>query len=78
MALIWVKENNKLFPIRVKTGLSDGSYTEVEGNVKVDEEIATAIVNNSTTATQATTTQTQNPFAPQMPRPGQGGGRGGR
>jgi HlyD family secretion protein len=78
MALVWVKDNNKLIPVRVKTGLSDGSFTEVEGNLKIDADVVTAIVNNSTT--QASTTQQQNPFAPQMPRPGQGGGagRGGR
>ncbi len=74
MALVWVKENNKLIPFRVKTGLSDGSYTEVEGNLKVDADVVIGIVNNSTT--QASTTQQQNPFAPQMSRPG--GGRGGR
>lgn len=73
MALVWVKENNKLVPVRVKTGLSDGSFTEVEGNLKADAEVVTAVVNNSTT--QSATTQQQNPFAPQMPRPG--GGRGG-
>ena len=74
MALVWIKENNKLIPVRVKTGLSDGSFTEVVGNIKVDADVVTAIVNNSTQA--STTQQQQNPFAPQMQRPG--GGRGGR
>jgi HlyD family secretion protein len=74
MALVWVKEKDKLMPVRVKTGLSDGSYTEVEGNLKIDADVVTAIV--TTSNTQASTTQQQqNPFAPQMPRPG--GGRGG-
>lgn len=77
MALVWIKENNRLIPVRVKTGLSDGSYTEVEGNIKPDADVVTGVVNTSNNA-QAQSQQ-QNPFAPQMPRPGgQGGGRGGR
>jgi hypothetical protein len=78
MALVWIKENNVLKPVRVKTGLSDGSYTEVEGNLTLDADVVTGIVNTSNTA-QTQTQQQQNPFAPQMPRPGgQSGGRGGR
>lgn len=73
MAFVWVKENNKLIPVRVKTGLSDGSYTEVEGNLKVDQDVVIGIVNSSTSQTNAA--QPQSPFAPQMQRPG--GGRGG-
>jgi HlyD family secretion protein len=74
MGLVWIKKNDKLFPVRVKTGLSDGSYTEVEGNLKIDDDVVTAMVNSNSQAT--TTQQQQSPFAPQMPRPG--GGRGGR
>jgi HlyD family secretion protein len=72
MAFIWIKENDKLYPVRVKTGLSDGTSTEVEGNLKPDQEVVTAQVNSSG---QSVTTQQQSPFAPQMGRPG--GGRGG-
>ena len=69
-AIVWVKQNDKLSPVRVKTGLTDGSYTEIEGNLKEDAEVVTAIVN--TTGQASTTQQQQNPFAPQMPRPGSG------
>ncbi|MCX6247345.1 MAG: efflux RND transporter periplasmic adaptor subunit [Bacteroidetes bacterium] len=74
MGMIWVKTiANKLVPFRVKTGLTDGSYTAVEGGLKAGDEVVTGIINNQAATT---TTQTpQNPFQPQMPR---GGARGGR
>jgi len=77
MGIVWVRTiDNKLMPHRVKTGLSDGSSTQVEGNIKENDEIVVGIINNQSTAT---TTQTQqSPFQPQMPRPGGTTGRGGR
>jgi HlyD family secretion protein len=78
MGLVWVKTiTNKLVPYRVKTGLTDGSYTAVEGNLKEGDEVVTGIINNQTTTSATTSTQTQqSPFQPQMTRPA--GGRGGR
>jgi len=74
MGLVWVKTvTNKLVPVRVKTGLSDGSYTAVEGSLKEGDEVVTGIINNQTTTT-GTQTQ-QSPFQPTMPRGT--GGRGG-
>ena len=67
--LLWVKQGDKLIPVRVKTGITDGSMTEIIGNIKVGDEIITGTVSSTT---NKTSTQ-QNPFAPQMP-----GGRGGR
>jgi HlyD family secretion protein len=77
MGLVWVKTAaNRLVPHRVKTGLTDGSYTAVEGNLKEGDEIVIGIIN---TSASATSTQTQqSPFQPTMPRPGGAGGRGGR
>jgi HlyD family secretion protein len=77
MGIVWVRSiDNKLMPHRVKTGLTDGSSTQVEGNLKENDEIVVGVVNNQSTAT---TTQTQqSPFQPQMPRPGGSTGRGGR
>jgi HlyD family secretion protein len=70
MGLVWVKTiANKLVPFRVKTGLTDGSYIAVEGNIKEGDEVVIGIINQTTTSTQ---TQ-QSPFQPQRP----GGGRGG-
>jgi len=67
--LLWLKQGDKLIPIRVKTGISDGSMTEIIGNIKEGDEVITGTV--SSTANKTPTQQ--NPFAPQMP-----GGRGGR
>ncbi|MGA2822341.1 MAG: efflux RND transporter periplasmic adaptor subunit [Bacteroidales bacterium] len=73
--LVWVRTiDNKLMPYRVITGLSDGSYTSIDGNLKENDEVVVGII-NSQTSTTATQTQ-QSPFQPQMPRPA--GGRGGR
>jgi len=75
LGIVWVKTiDNKLMPYRVKTGLSDGSFTAVEGNLKENDEVVVGMINSQTTTT-STQTQ-QSPFQPQMPRPA--GGRGGR
>jgi len=77
MGLVWVKTaDNKLMPYRVTTGLSDGSFTAIESNLKENDEVVVGIINTQTSTT-ATQTQ-QSPFQTQMPRPGAAGGRGGR
>jgi len=77
MGLVWVKTlTNKLVPVRVKTALTDGSYTEVEGNLREGDEVVIGIINTQTTTTNTQTQQS--PFQPTMPRPGGTGGRGGR
>ena len=77
MGMVCVKQGNLLIPRRVKTGISDNSFTEVEGMLKEGDELITGIVN---TNPGQQTTQQQSPFAPQMGRPPQpaGGARGGR
>ena len=71
MGLIWIKTAaNKLVPVRVKTGLTDGSFTAVEGSLKEGDDVVTGIINTQTTTTPQTQ---QSPFQPQRP----GGGRGG-
>ena len=72
-AIIWVKQGEKLVPVKVKSGLTDGSYTQVEGKLKDGEEIITGIVNSTQ---QAGSQQQQSPFMPQMGRPAST--RGGR
>jgi HlyD family secretion protein len=77
MGIVWVRTiDNKLMPHRVKTGLSDGSSTQVEGNLKENDDVVIGMINSQsgTTTTQAQ----QSPFQPQMPRPGGTTGRGGR
>jgi HlyD family secretion protein len=68
--MLWLKQGEKIIPIRVRTGITDGSMTEIMGNIKEGDEIITGTVSSTS---NKTTPQQQNPFAPQMP-----GGRGGR
>lgn len=59
---LWITEGASIKAIRVKTGLSDGSYTQIEGKIEEGQEIITG------TNSQATAkTQQQNPFAPPTP-----------
>jgi HlyD family secretion protein len=72
---VWVKNGDTLRPVRVRTGISDGLNTEIKGRIREGEEVVLSIV--SSQPTQTTQQQQQNPFAPQMQRPG-GSSRGGR
>ncbi|MEI8079790.1 MAG: efflux RND transporter periplasmic adaptor subunit, partial [bacterium] len=75
---LWVRDGTAVRAIRVRTGLSDGSMTEVEGEtvtegleVVVTETAAAAAggtgAGNTPTATAATGDGTVNPFTPKMP-----------
>jgi HlyD family secretion protein len=66
-AYIWIKKGEELIPKKVKTGLSDGNFTEVSGDIKEGDEVVTGQVGATTSATQTA----KSPFMPQMP-----GGRG--
>ncbi len=68
-AIIWLKQGTRLMPYHVKAGLTDGSYTHIEGNIPENSEVVTGTVSNSAQNGQ----QQQNPFAPQRMT-----GRGGR
>src|SRR5258706_10475118 len=66
--------NKKPQPVQVKTGITDGRYTEVvEGGLKEGQEV---IVGNATSKVDSTSGATNSPFGGGQ-RPG-GGGRGGR
>lgn len=65
--MIWVKSGETIVPMRVKTGISDGSYTEILSGINSGDELITGIVKEESAAAQ-----TQNPFVPQ--RPGSRGG----
>jgi HlyD family secretion protein len=70
--ILWVLEGNGIVPKRVRTGLSDGSYTEVKGRtIEAGDTVITGMVST----TNPVTTQQNNPFAPQMPRSPRPGGR---
>ena len=70
----WVFENNTLQPLRLRLGMSDGTYTEVlnEADVPAGARVATSM----TTGAQAKTTNQNRPASPLMGTPG-GPGRGG-
>jgi HlyD family secretion protein len=71
---IWVKSGDSLIPHRVRTGVTDGLNTEIRGRkIKEGDEVVLGM----TSTADSKTTQQQNPFAPQMQRPG-GTTRGGR
>ena len=68
--IVWIKKGDTLAPRRVRIGISDGSYTQVEGKIEEGDEVVTGVINR---AQSSQTGPQQNPFAPQMP-----GRRGGR
>jgi HlyD family secretion protein len=68
--VLWVVEGEYVRPIPVRTGLSDGANTEIEGESLSD---GTKVVVGLDTNGNRGSTQTTNPFVPQFPR--KGGGR---
>jgi HlyD family secretion protein len=69
---IWIMKDKQIMPVRVIVGLSDGSFTEVSGKIKEEEEI---IINAILPSKDKPAAQGQNPFAP-TPQRGGGGRRG--
>jgi len=67
---IFVLENGKPKPIRVETGLTDGSKTEISGEINEGDSILTGV------ETPATTNSQSRPFGMQQGMGGPGGGRG--
>lgn len=69
---IWMKQGEVLIPQRVRLGLSDGSYTEVSGNINEGDDVVIGVINLQGSASSAATQQTS-PFQMRPPT-----GRGGR
>ncbi len=68
--ILWVMAGNGVRPIRVQTGLSDGTMTEVQGDaLKEGLEVITAEQHQAGAAASATGA---NPFTPQLSRGRQG------
>jgi HlyD family secretion protein len=62
---LWLLENGSLRQVKVQTGLNDGSWTEVRGElVREGMEIA---LGEQVQTTAARSETTQNPFTPQLP-----------
>lgn len=67
--LVWVLEGENVVPKRVRTGLTDGSFTEIRSkSLEPGDTVITGMTGGSTSV-QANSQQ-NNPFAPQMPRGG--------
>lgn len=69
---VWLSEGETIRPVKVRMGLSDGSWTEIQGEeikegtlLVVGERVATAGKEASSTV---------NPFTPKLPGMGRGGG----
>ncbi|MBV8517336.1 MAG: efflux RND transporter periplasmic adaptor subunit [Acidobacteria bacterium] len=73
-----LNEKGQLVPVRVRTGITDGTYTEVRGrNLKEGMKIVAGASQKNTPATASTSTGSNNPFGggqqPQGQRRGAGG-----
>lgn len=76
MATIWQMVNGQLKPLRVETGLSDGTHVAVL-NVSLEPgaEVVTGVASASSAAAAAKATSSNSPLMPSMPRRS-GNGRG--
>jgi HlyD family secretion protein len=59
---VWVLQGKDVRPVRVSTGLSDGSFIEVEGALKEGDEVVTGINKEQVKSAP----KTSNPFMPKM------------
>jgi len=76
---VWLYADKKLTSVRVRTALSDGTYSEIiEGDLKEGQEVVTNFVTGLEPRTTAGQQGTGNPLmGPQRGGPGPGGNRGG-
>jgi HlyD family secretion protein len=78
-AVIWQMVNGRLTPVRVTTGLSDGTQIAVTStSIDPNAEVVTGLVKAMTTSTNANASQSTSPLMPNMPRRSGGGGGGPR
>lgn len=61
---LWILKGDDIIPVRVTKGLNDGSYTEVSGDIKEGDEVATGI---NTVPTEAEGSKSKSPFLPKFP-----------
>jgi len=64
---VWVKKGEQIVPVRVEIGLSDGTFTEVKGNLKEEDEVITNASQVENSSSGGGGQGQQNPFAPKMP-----------
>ncbi len=71
MGRVWVNAAGQLKAVRLRLGITDGTYTELlSGELTVGQEVVTGIV----TPAQAAATATRSPLMPTGPGGRQGGG----
>lgn len=61
---LWIKSGNDVYPVKVKRGLNDGTYTEIEGDIKEGYEVATGV--NHSQGPEASQVSSS-PFMPKFP-----------
>ncbi len=73
-ARVWQFRDGRLVPVTIRTGLSDGTRTEViSGPIEEGSTVVTGITLPGTTVTSAST-QSRSPLLPQFPRRQRSGG----
>ena len=77
--IIWVKNGNKVCPLKIRTGLSDGLMTEITGDhLKQGLQIVVGLYSD-TPKRAKDDKEPENPFIPDLPPPPAGDARpGGR
>ncbi len=60
---LWLVKGKEVLPIQVSKGLNDGSFTEINGTVKVGDTVATGI----NTAAPSSDKPAKSPFMPSFP-----------
>jgi len=61
---LWLRSDKDIFPVKVVRKLSDGSFTEIEGDLKEGQEVVVGI-NHSKNASDAAPSS---PFVPKFPK----------
>ncbi len=65
LATLWVPEGGKVRPVKVRRGISDGLWTEVQGNgIQEGMEV---VVGEQTAGNRSDSSEMVNPFAPKLP-----------
>ncbi len=59
--VVWVKSGPFIYPVRVRTGLSDGLVTEISGNIPAGAEVAVGVL-----AQAVEPSKQQSPFMPKF------------
>jgi len=63
ISFIWIQKGKFIFPVRIKTRISDGTFMEVSDNIMEGDEVVTGTSHGEAIVS---TPSTQNPFMPKM------------